>query len=67
MKKPQHTAHRERKRDARPVPGGQDASNDDKIGEASEESFPASDAPAFTATTGSIANGADANPPKRRR
>jgi hypothetical protein len=37
----------------------------DKVREASEESFPASDAPSFVATTGSLANGRDTKTPKR--
>jgi len=39
----------------------------DVIGEASEESFPASDAPAFTSTTGNAAGPCDENGGRARR
>ena len=68
MKKPRPTSNRDTHGDA-PVPRGQHAANEDedKVREASEESFPASDPPSFTATTGSIADGPDVTKPKQRR
>ena len=68
MKKLRQTPRRRKSGDDPSPPDGRAVAEDDeKVREASEESFPASDAPSFVATTGSIADGRDSKPPKQRR